>query len=399
MLKKIASYLTFHEIERHVLWPIDVPELISDQGSQGSPVARAANYVMELVSEARKTVKPVRIPDRIKNASNNLTNFPEDSMNYTIDWSECTTSATSQTATAGGITRKTLADAIKVIRDFEESKFKLHASGLFLDPTGLTRFNAEFSQDFDNERHFSKMFKSVKLEVVLDDMYRRRNEDPYAAIKEGLSVIGFVDDRNGVFKFFSPGKEKQNYGYLLGGLSRAKTNISSLLALRDQKCNFALFESVYSLMYASGIYLTDQPQNLSFLGESYEVRFKQQPYTRTSQSERCMMLELDQFLNIFTCITRWCTLGIRLDRQDVHCFFLGKSGSCCNKSSIEREKEIILKTSNEAALMLENSNLRQRINEAEATIDKLKVTSLEKISAARLTGYKPKRKVTRLPVK
>ena len=401
MLKKIASYLTFHEIERHVLWPIDVPELISDRSSQGSPVARAANYVMELVFEACKTFKPVRIPDRIKNASNNLTNFPEDSMNYTIDWSECTTAATSQITTAGVITRKTIADVIKVIRDYEESKFKLHASGLFLDPTGLTRFNAEFSQDFDNERHFSKMFKGVKLEVLLDDMYKRRNEDPYAAIKEGLSVIGVVDDRNGVFKFFSPGKESQNYGYLLGGksLSRAKINISSLLALRDQKCDFALFESVYSLMHDSGIYLTGEPQNLSFLGDSYEVRFKIQPYTRTSQSERRMMLELDQFLNIFKCITRWCTLGIRLDSQDVHCFFLGKSGSCCNKSSLEREKEIISKTSNEAALMLENSNLRQRINEAEASIAKLKVTSLEKISAARLTGYKPKRKVTRLPVK
>ena len=385
-----------------------MPELISDQGSQGSPVARAANSIMELVSEACKTVKPVRIPGRIKNVSNNLTNFPEDSMNYTIDWSECTTAATSQTTTAGGITLKTLADAIKVIRDkvirdSEESKFKLHASGLFLDQTRLTCFNAEYSQDFDNERHpsrmFSRMFKNVKLEAVLDDMYSRRNEDPHAAIKEGLSVIGVVDDRDGVFRFFSQGKETQNYGYLRSGLSSAKINISSLLALRDQKCDFALFENVYSLMYASGIYLTDQPQNLSFLGESYEVRFKQQPYTRTSQSERGMTLELDQFLNIFTYITRWCTLGIRLDSKDVHCFFLGKSGSCCNKSSIEREKEIILKTSNEAALMLENSNLRQRINEAEATIDKLKVTSLEKISAVRLTGYKPKRKVTRLPVK
>jgi hypothetical protein len=309
---------------------------------------------------------------------------------------------------AGGITRKTLADAIKVIRDkvvrdSEEFKFKLHASGLLSDQIRLTRFNAEYSQDFDNERHpsrmFSKMFNSEKLEVVLDDMYSRRNEDPYAAIKEGLSGIGFIDDRNGVFKFFSPGTETQNYDYLRGAWSHAKINISRLLALRDRKCDFALFENVYSLMHDSGIYLTGEPQNLSFLGDSYEVRFKIQPYTRTSQSERRIMLELDQFLNIFKCITRWCTLGICLDSQDVHCFFLGKSGSYYNKSSLEREKEIILKTSNEAALMLENSNLRQRINEAEAAIAKLKVTSLEKISAAKLTGYKPKRKVTRLPVK
>lgn len=281
-----------------------------------------------------------------------------------IDWSACSTASSSQISSAG-ITRETLIDAMKTIRGFKEE-----------------------------ERKSAQMLKGAELDAALDSMYRKQNPDPYADIMDGLGHLGQVDVKNQCFRFH----RQQDYPDLV----RARIDVRSLRALKGRRFDFSLCEEIYSLLNACGIYIESRLTHWESFEGTYELTFEKPPI---SKANVVVSIDLSLFKDIFKAIACWfASSGI--DNFVLSSFFIAKAkthkdlskvnlAEACNRALKERDSS----GQNERILLAVNTELRQKIAAYEAEITKLKATSLEKISAARLTGFKPKRKVTRLPTK